>query len=72
MPSTDNFSERIDFLHNAISETDHIIIGAGSGLSTAAGIDYAGKKFRREFAPWIERYGFTAFTEEIVSILNLA
>ena len=59
MPSTDNFSERIDFLHNAISEADHIIIGAGSGLSTAAGIDYAGKEFRREFAPWIERYGFT-------------
>ena len=59
MPSTDNFSERIDFLHNAIIEADHIIIGAGSGLSTAAGIDYAGKEFRREFAPWIERYGFT-------------
>lgn len=59
MPSTDNFSERIDFLHNAISEADHIIIGAGSGLSTAAGIDYAGNEFRREFAPWIERYGFT-------------
>ena len=59
MPSTDNFSERINFLHNAISEADHIIIGAGSGLSTAAGIDYAGKEFRREFAPWIERYGFT-------------
>ncbi len=59
MPSTDNFSERIDFLHNAISEADYIIIGAGSGLSTAAGIDYAGKEFRREFAPWIERYGFT-------------
>lgn len=59
MPSTDNFSERIDFLHNAISEADHIIIGAGSGLSTAAGIDYAGNEFRCEFAPWIERYGFT-------------
>ena len=59
MPSTDNFSERIDFLHNAISEADHIIIGAGSGLSTAAGIDYAGNEFRCEFSPWIERYGFT-------------
>ena len=59
MPSTDNFSERIDFLHDAISEADHIIIGAGSGLSTAAGIDYAGEEFRCEFSPWIERYGFT-------------
>lgn len=59
MTSTDNFSERIDLLRRSISEADHIIIGAGSGLSTAAGIDYAGEEFRHEFAPWIERYGFT-------------
>lgn len=51
--------ERIDLLRQAIKEADHIIIGAGSGLSTAAGIDYAGEEFRREFAPWIERYGIT-------------
>ena len=50
---------RIEQLKQAIAEADHIIIGAGSGLSTAAGIDYAGEDFRREFAPWIERYGFT-------------
>ena len=50
---------RIDLLCKAIREADHIIIGAGSGLSTAAGIDYAGDDFRREFAPWIERYGIT-------------
>ena len=50
---------RLDFLRQAIGEADNIIIGAGSGLSTAAGIDYAGEEFRREFAPWIERYGFT-------------
>lgn len=51
--------DRIDLLRQAIDDADHIIIGAGSGLSTAAGIDYAGEEFRREFAPWIERYGFT-------------
>ena len=50
---------RLDFLRQAIGEADNIIIGAGSGLSTAAGIEYAGEEFRREFAPWIERYGFT-------------
>ena len=54
-----NYSERIDILRNAIKEADHIIIGAGSGLSTAARLDYAGEDFRREFAPWIERYGIT-------------
>lgn len=59
MTFTANYSERIDFLRQAIREADHIIIGAGSGLSTAAGIDYGGEEFRCEFAPWIERYGFT-------------
>ena len=59
MTSTENFSERIEILRQAIKEADHIIIGAGSGLSTAAGIDYAGDEFRREFKLWIERYGFT-------------
>lgn len=59
MTSTDNFSTRVDALKRAIAEADYIIIGAGSGLSTAAGLDYAGDAFHREFAPWIKRYGFT-------------
>ncbi len=59
MTSTASYSERISFLRQAVQEADHIIIGAGSGLTTAAGIDYAGDDFRGEFAPWIERYGFT-------------
>ena len=59
MTSTASYLERINFLRHAVQEADHIIIGAGSGLTTAAGIDYAGDDFRREFAPWIERYGFT-------------
>ena len=59
MTSTASYSERISFLRQAVQVADHIIIGAGSGLTTAAGIDYAGDDFRREFAPWIERYGFT-------------
>ena len=59
MTSTDNFSTRVDALKRAIADADHIIVGAGSGLSTVAGLDYAGDAFHREFAPWIERYGFT-------------
>ena len=59
MTSTVSYSARIEALRKAINEADHIIIGAGSGLTTAAGIDYGGKDFRLEFAPWIERYGFT-------------
>lgn len=52
-------SHRIEELRQLIAEADHIIIGAGSGLSAAAGIDYAGEDFRREFCEWIDRYGIT-------------
>ena len=59
MTSTASFSERIEFLRQALRSADNIVIGAGSGLTTAAGLDYAGDDFRSVFAPWIERYGFT-------------
>ena len=42
-----------------INEAEAILIGAGSGLSTAAGIDYAGLRFKTEFKLFIEKYGFT-------------
>ena len=59
MTSTKNYYERIAALKQQIAEVDCIIIGAGSGLSSAAGIDYAGADFRREFKDWIARYGIT-------------
>ena len=59
MTFTKNFYERIATLKQQIAEADCIIIGAGSGLSSAAGIDYAGADFRREFKDWIARYGIT-------------
>lgn len=36
-----------------------MLIGAGAGLSAAAGIDYSGPAFRRAFADYIDRYGFS-------------
>lgn len=50
--TSDNIKELID-------NADSIIIGAGAGLSTAAGINYAGEDFQKEFKPFIEKYGFT-------------
>ena len=57
--STGNFSERLADLQRLIAEADYVLIGAGAGLTTAAGIDYAGEDFRREFRAWIDRYGIT-------------
>lgn len=53
------YSQRITHLRQAIASADYILIGAGSGLSTASGLDYSGADFQREFAPEIERYGHT-------------
>lgn len=59
MTFTNNFSERIAHVRRLIAEADHILIGAGAGLSAAAGLNYTGADFEREFKPWIERYGIT-------------
>lgn len=42
-----------------IKNADAIIIGAGAGLSEAAGYHYSGKDFEIEFKSFIEKYGFT-------------
>lgn len=39
-----------------IDEADAVVIGAGSGLSTAAGLSYSGERFRHYFSDFIERY----------------
>lgn len=39
-----------------IDAADAVVIGAGSGLSTAAGLSYSGKRFIRYFSDFIERY----------------
>ena len=57
--STSSFSERKEWLGEQIAEADYVLIGAGAGLTTAAGIDYAGEDFRREFREWTDRYGIT-------------
>ena len=55
MSTTDDLQQAREWLQ----EADHILIGAGAGLSTAAGIDYAGEAFRCEFADMIAKYGFS-------------
>ena len=50
--------ENIKKLKKLISETDTIIIGAGSGLSTSAGMLYSGKEFEKNFADFIKKYNF--------------
>ena len=49
--------ERIQQLRQALQDSAAVIIGAGSGLSTAAGLTYSGERFRRYFSDFIRKYG---------------
>ncbi len=45
-------------LCKAFKEAEAVVIGAGAGLSTAAGFIYGGERFQRFFGDFAARYGF--------------
>lgn len=47
----------IDKAKHFIQEADKIVIGAGAGLSAAAGLTYSGTRFQVLFKDYIARYG---------------
>lgn len=56
--STTNYSAEIERLSAALDDADAVVIGAGAGLSTAAGFTYSGERFEKYFADFAEKYGF--------------
>ena len=57
--STGSFSGCVDRIADAVRDADAILVGAGAGLSTAAGFAYAGKRFDDNFADFRDAYGIT-------------
>lgn len=57
--STQNFSAQVDKLRDALAMADAVVVGAGAGLSTAAGYTYSGPRFSRLFGDFAARYGFS-------------
>ena len=57
--STQNFSAQVDKLRAALAMADAVVVGAGAGLSTAAGYTYSGPRFSRLFGDFTARYGFS-------------
>jgi NAD-dependent SIR2 family protein deacetylase len=51
------YSDRIKRAGTAIKNAEKRVIGAGAGLSAAAGVEYDGKRFTENFKPFIEKYG---------------
>ena len=59
MKITREYSAEIEQLKKEIETADAIVIGAGAGLSTAAGFTYGGERFYKYFYDFAERYGIT-------------
>ena len=56
--STENYLEQIIKLKHALDNADAVVIGAGAGLSTSAGFEYGGARFKQYFSDFEEKYGF--------------
>jgi NAD-dependent SIR2 family protein deacetylase len=50
---------QIGQIKELIEKSDAILIGAGAGLSTAAGFTYSGERFEKYFTDFINKYHFT-------------
>ncbi len=58
MQYTNGFSDKIENLKNLIGNAEAIVIGAGAGLSAAAGFAYSGKRFHENFHDFEAKYNF--------------
>ena len=56
-PSTKSCSEPMEWLKAALQDCDAVVIGAGAGLSTAAGFTYTGERFEKYFSDFAAKYG---------------
>ncbi len=57
--SIGNYSENIKRLRDALDTAEAVVIGAGAGLSAAAGFTYSGERFKKHFSDFIDKYGFS-------------
>ena len=55
--STADCLQRTEWLKEALEKADAVLIGAGAGLSTAAGMTYSGERFERNFSDFARKYG---------------
>ena len=51
-------SDGVRRLADALAQAEAVLVGAGSGLSTAAGLTYSGERFQALFPDFIAKYAF--------------
>ena len=54
----DSYLRQVARLRQALDQADAVLVGAGAGLSTAAGLTYTGPRFDRWFSDFAAAYGF--------------
>ncbi len=59
MKFTGDCWDNIGKLKSTLASADAVLIGAGAGLSAAAGLTYEGSRFFKYFADFHEKYGIT-------------
>lgn len=52
-------NETLTAVRTLLREAEAVVVGAGSGMSAAAGLTYAGRRFQEKFGDFIEHYGMT-------------
>lgn len=59
MQSTNEYLIQTEQLKKALNNADAVLIGAGAGLSSSAGLTYSGERFFRYFADFHAKYGIS-------------
>lgn len=58
MNSSEGYTGKIKNLAERIASADAVLIGAGAGMSVAAGFTYSGRRFEENFSDFIQKYGY--------------
>jgi NAD-dependent SIR2 family protein deacetylase len=64
---TTPYAEQIERAAKLIREADYVLLGAGAGMSTAAGAEYGGKFFEENFAEFQAVYGKGPYMQDMYS-----
>lgn len=63
----DSYETQIKYAAKMVKEADYVLIGAGAGLSTAAGAQYGGKFFEDNFGEFQKKYGKGPYMQDMYS-----
>lgn len=61
------YQEQINEAGKMLKDADYVLIGAGAGMSTAAGAQYGGSFFEENFGEFQKKYGKGPYMQDMYS-----